>query len=161
MSQPSLQLLSILLLADSIRMQSHACDQTLGNFITCTGLAYKNYQSVLEAGEDGRPDWLARKSCNYMTDAAEECGNKLAGQCYEEEEVMDRKDDQLKGILSQLETSVEGWDSDKCPAVKAHIDRMRGEDDDEWRMEMAQMISAGSFTISTMIVAVVLLSIVV
>ena len=33
--------------------------------------AYDYYKNALKAGEDGRPDFKARKSCNYMTEAVE------------------------------------------------------------------------------------------
>ena len=70
------------------------------------------------AGNDGRADWMARKSCNYMTAAVEDCGNMLVGDCNTEEEVTGMKDHQLKGILAQLQYSVQEWDSNKCPPVK-------------------------------------------
>ena len=35
------------------------------------GRAYDDYKAALRAGEDGRADWQARKSCNYMTAAVE------------------------------------------------------------------------------------------
>jgi len=35
------------------------------------------------------------------------------------------KDDQIKKILTQLDSSVAEWDSCKCPTVKAHIDRLK------------------------------------
>ena len=33
--------------------------------------AYEDYKKAFHAGDDGRPDWMARKSCNYMTAAVE------------------------------------------------------------------------------------------
>ena len=33
--------------------------------------AYGDFQRAFAAGSDGRPDWLARKSCNYITAAVE------------------------------------------------------------------------------------------
>merc|ERR1711890_220731 len=66
---------------------------------------------------------MGRKSCNYLSAAVEECGNGLIGDCYSEEEVNQRKDTQVKGILKQLEATVEEWDSSKCPPVMAYLDR--------------------------------------
>merc|ERR1712117_303009 len=46
------------------------------------------------------------------------------------------KDDQLRTVIQVLEKSVEEWDTNKCPAVKAHLERMKrekgveGEEDD-------------------------------
>eukprot|EP00092_Neocalanus_flemingeri_P079860 GFUD01099523.1.p1 GENE.GFUD01099523.1~~GFUD01099523.1.p1 ORF type:complete len:218 (-),score=77.41 GFUD01099523.1:472-1125(-) len=128
MLRPYLLLLAILLMcrgALSIRIVRDACDQSRGEFEACTHLAYNAYKAAFEAGDDGKPDWMARKACNYMTAAVEECGNKLVGECNSEQEVTDMKDHQLKGILMQLQTSVQEWDSEKCPAVKSHVDRMK------------------------------------
>ena len=61
---------------------------------------------------------MARKSCNYMTAAVEDCGNQLIGECNTAEEVTTMKDHQLKGILQQLKTTVDNWDSSTCPAIK-------------------------------------------
>ena len=99
--------------------------------------AYDDYKAAYEAGDDGKPDWMARKACNYMTAAVEvgsyfdylvfkkryisylkECGNELIGECYSEMDVIHMKDDQLRNVLEVLEKSVEEWDTDKCEAVK-------------------------------------------
>jgi len=101
------------------------CDELMEKFQACTKKAYNDYAAAWMAGDDGWADWMARKSCNYMTAAVEDCGNMLVGDCNTEEEVTGMKDHQLKGILAQLQSSVEEWDSDKCPPVKAHILRMK------------------------------------
>eukprot|EP00091_Calanus_sinicus_P012181 TRINITY_DN27666_c0_g1_i1.p1 TRINITY_DN27666_c0_g1~~TRINITY_DN27666_c0_g1_i1.p1 ORF type:complete len:101 (-),score=34.62 TRINITY_DN27666_c0_g1_i1:172-450(-) len=62
-------------MGSTIREERDACDQVYAGFDECTQLAYKDYKTAFEAGDDGRPDWLARKSCNYMTAAVEDCGN--------------------------------------------------------------------------------------
>ena len=88
----------------------------------------------MSAGDDGRPDWKARVSCNYMTAGVEvgttsillhlhllifkECANKLIGECNTEEDVTALKDTQIESIIRLLEAQVEDWDSDKCPVVK-------------------------------------------
>jgi len=115
----------------SIRKERDTCDQVLADFDACTLQAYNDYKTAFEGGDDGRPDWMARKSCNYMTAAVEDCGNKLIGECNSEEEVTANKDHQLTGILMQLQSSIEEWDSDKCPAIKDHIDRMRADKEGE------------------------------
>jgi hypothetical protein len=99
------------------------CNEVNNAFQTCTTMAYSDYRAAHEAGDDGEPDWVARKSCNYLTAAVEECGNGLIGDCYTEEEVSHRKDTQVKGILKQLEATVEEWDSSKCPTVVAYLER--------------------------------------
>eukprot|EP00092_Neocalanus_flemingeri_P052376 GFUD01061215.1.p1 GENE.GFUD01061215.1~~GFUD01061215.1.p1 ORF type:complete len:222 (-),score=93.20 GFUD01061215.1:242-907(-) len=112
-------------MGNAIRKERDACDQVFADFDACTQQSYNDYKTAFEAGDDGRPDWMARKACNYMTAAVEECGNKLVGECNSEQEVTDMKDHQLKGILMQLQMSVQEWDSEKCPAVKSHVDRMK------------------------------------
>jgi len=126
-----LQFLSILFIStvtESARIERDACDEIRKEFDACSRQAYTDYQLAFQKGDDGRPDWMARKSCNYMTAAVEDCGNKLIGDCNTEDDVTAMKDEQLKSILEQLQQSVDEWDSDKCPAVKAHIDRAKGED---------------------------------
>ena len=33
--------------------------------------AHETYKAAVEKGDDGRPDFMARKSCNYLDDAIE------------------------------------------------------------------------------------------
>ena len=40
-------------------------------FIFISISAYEDYKAAFQAGDDGRPDWMARKACNYMTGAVE------------------------------------------------------------------------------------------
>ena len=48
----------------------------------------------------------------------QDCGNKLLGDCYDEETLTEMKDSQFEVVLNQLEQSVEEWDSQLCPAIK-------------------------------------------
>ena len=87
--------------------------------------AYEDYKTVFAAGEDGRPHWVARKTCNYLTEAidviassyifkphmihrraalpqmpdtdcAQVCGNGLLeGGCMDEEKLAKHKDEQV------------------------------------------------------------------
>jgi len=101
------------------------CKKKTDDFNNCTRKAHEKYAKAINAGTDGRPDFQARKSCNYLTDAVEECGNNLVGECNTEKEVTEMKDGQIVQILKILESSVKAWDSNKCPPVKAHIDRLK------------------------------------
>jgi len=107
------------------RRQADECEEATDSFDECTNAAYDVYKTAFEAGDDGKPDWMARKACNYMTAAVEECGDELIGDCYSEEDVINMKDHQLKNVLEVLEKSVEEWDTDKCEAVKAHVERVK------------------------------------
>merc|ERR1719347_1321578 len=90
-------------------------------------------------GEDGRPDWFARKACNYLTASVEDCYGKLIGDCATEEDVNDMRDQAIPGVLGQLSESSEEWDSEKCPVVKNHLERVKEEtaEDDDAQVESA------------------------
>merc|ERR550519_122232 len=117
----------------TIRVERDACHDLQEAFQKCTEKAYTDYTEAIAAGDDGRPDWFARKACNYVTAAVEECGNTLIGECLTEEQVNTEKDRQIVSVLKGL-SSNEEWDSEKCPAVKAHLVRTNpvenGEGDD-------------------------------
>merc|ERR1712055_1111773 len=94
-------------------------------FKECTNKAYENFMKVFRKGDDRKkPDWLARKSCNYLTESVETCGNKQVGVCFTQDEVDKKKDEQLKIALEQVRTNIPAWDSNKCPAIKSHLDRL-------------------------------------
>merc|ERR1711915_827048 len=101
------------------------CDKVQAEFDQCAKKAYEDYKKAFQAGDDGRPDWTARKSCNYMTEAVEGCGDKLVGECNTCEEVTAMKDEQLKKVLRNVKSSVKEWDTNKCPATKAHMERVK------------------------------------
>jgi len=135
------------------------CTKNKADFNKCTKKAYDNYKNAHTAGDDGKPDWLARKSCNYIVEAVEDCGNAMIGECETKEKVTVMKDEQIKGILAQLKTSIAEWDSDKCPAVKAHVERMKAAEgirndamDGEDRTDTALAVSAYLFEVLSMIV---------
>merc|ERR1719481_1180630 len=93
----------------------------------------------MTAGDDGRPDWFARKNCNYLTATIEDCYGKLIGDCATEEDVNDMRDQAIPGVLGQLSESMEEWDSEKCPVVKNHLERVKEEtaEDDDAQVESA------------------------
>merc|ERR1719153_1500315 len=108
------------------------CRKVTNDFNKCTQKAYQDYRTAMSGGDDGRPDFAARKACNYLQDSVEDCGNVLLGECNTAEKVSEIKDNQIRGTLKNLETSIHHWDSEKCPAVKASINRMRGEPEVEY-----------------------------
>merc|ERR1719245_2158085 len=93
----------------------------------------------MSKGEDGRPDYFARKNCNYLTATVEDCYGKLIGDCHTEEEVNELRDEVIPGVLKQLSESDEEWDSEKCPVVKNHLERVKEEtaEDDDAQVESA------------------------
>merc|ERR1712212_1402748 len=80
--------------ANTLRAERDACEEIRDEVQNCQTSAYEEYRAAISAGEDGRPDWMARKSCNYITATIEECTNKLVGDCATEEEVTDMKDEE-------------------------------------------------------------------
>ena len=91
-------------------------------------------KSSVEAGDDGKENFHARKACDYLKMAVEvrkiqfedraykvhveDCGNLLIGTCYSMEDVRKQKDDQFMGIIKQMEQTVQGWNSESCPIIK-------------------------------------------
>eukprot|EP00091_Calanus_sinicus_P010787 TRINITY_DN24811_c0_g1_i1.p1 TRINITY_DN24811_c0_g1~~TRINITY_DN24811_c0_g1_i1.p1 ORF type:complete len:163 (-),score=38.52 TRINITY_DN24811_c0_g1_i1:109-546(-) len=114
-------------MGSTIREERDACDQVYAGFDECTEMAYENYAITFENGNDGRPDWLSRKRCNYIKAAVEDCGNKLIGDCASEEEVTAKKDHLLKKILVEFQNRRNEWQAEMCPTVKEHMDRMKAE----------------------------------
>merc|ERR1712243_49105 len=128
--------------ANTLRVERDACDDKTEELEACRLGAYEEYKEAFAAGDDGRPDWLARKSCNYMTKTIEECSEGMVGECMTEEEVNEMKDHQLKGILEQLSATINEWDSQKCPAMKAHLDRTNAAEEEEETPEGGEVVSA-------------------
>merc|ERR1719300_1002047 len=102
------------------------CAEARSSYNQCSEREYNEYKNYLKKGEDGRPDFHARKACNYMTDAVENCGTKHLSKCNSEDEVTKEKDKQLARVLQHIKATVKEWDSNKCPAIKSHEQRMKG-----------------------------------
>merc|ERR1712179_512330 len=46
------------------------CTEATADMEVCTKKAYDNYKKAFEKGDDKqKPDWLARKSCTYLTES--------------------------------------------------------------------------------------------
>merc|ERR1711942_494991 len=110
--------------ANSLRLKRDVCERTHQEYEDCRMSAYGVYQSAMIARPDDRPDWRARKTCNYITTAIEDCANKMIGECYTEEEVDDIIDQETPQMMQQLSTSVKEWNSELCPVIEDHLDRM-------------------------------------
>merc|ERR1711875_98515 len=110
--------------ANSLRLKRDVCERTHQEYEDCRMSAYGVYQSAMIARPDDRPDWRARKTCNYITTAIEDCANKMIGECYTEEEVNDIIDQEIPQMMQQLSTSVKEWNSELCPVIEDHLDRM-------------------------------------
>jgi len=124
-------LLSLLALSEcsTLRVERDVCAGKITEFDVCTEKTYKEFTEAFRKGDDGRPDWNARKSCNYITAAILDCTNPLIGDCMTLEEVNKMRDDQFKTVLHNVMKSIPGWDSEKCPAVREYL--MRPEEAEE------------------------------
>jgi len=76
-----------------------------------------NYVAAVNKGSDGRPNFHARKACNYAEEAIQGCGNQLPGECFTQEQVDEKKDAEIANLLRSLESQIPNWDTSKCPAV--------------------------------------------
>merc|ERR1711970_246307 len=130
--------------ANTLRVERDACEEKQEEVQKCQTDAYNEYTTAIAAGDDGRPDWRARKSCNYITASIEECTNQLVGDCATEEEVIDMKDGQMKGLLEQLSATIQEWDSEKCPAIKAYLDRNPAAEDENSGEEVAASVDTAA-----------------
>jgi len=128
--------ISALAEAGRIRRDTDECEKINVAHKECVKTAYDDYVAAHGAGDDGRGDWEARKSCNYVNAAVGDCGDLLSG-CYGEEGTTAQKDHQVETILKQLERTVGGWDSSKCPVVREYLERQAGNTDDEEEEETA------------------------
>jgi len=115
--------------AGRIRRETDQCEKINVAHKECVKTAYDDYVAAHGAGDDGRGDWEARKSCNYVNAAVGDCGDLLSG-CYGEEGTTAQKDHQVETILKQLERTVGGWDSSKCPVVREYLERQADNADD-------------------------------
>ena len=78
--------------------------------------ASSDYVNAMRDGDDGRPDWEARKTCNYDTALLLDCPKHLIGHCHTEEQVAKTSFWESKDESDYQD--IKDWDSDKCPAVK-------------------------------------------
>jgi len=101
---------------------SEKCMKKKEELKACKAQAWENYSEAVTQGDDGtKPDFMARKACNYLTESIE-CTNMMAGDCHTKEEVEEDKDMQLKTALKQIKDYVDTWDSEKCPVSRSAAD---------------------------------------
>jgi len=113
------------ILIGGVDADTKECQEIKNKFLDCTTKAHETFKEQIGIGEDGRPDFAARKACNYMESAIQTCGSSLEGKCFTHAEIMKMKDGTTSSILKQLKSSLQEWDSNKCPAVESHIERLK------------------------------------
>merc|ERR1712002_1370382 len=102
-------LVTVGLIAGVIGDDMVECTKKSAEAEACRAQAYATFKEAITRGNDKRPDWMARKSCNYLTDIIDKCGNILVG-CQTQAEVDKEKDEQLKDSVAQVEKNVSNWD---------------------------------------------------
>merc|ERR1711994_1174043 len=114
------------------RAKKSVCETTQSNYEACVASAHAEHREALSRGDDGKPDFYSRKSCNYIESTVKDCGELLIGDCFDADAVQEMRNNQFKTIVTSLEQAEE-WDSTKCPAVKEWKDSLNdeSEDDDE------------------------------
>merc|ERR1712013_733680 len=92
----------------------------MGEFTKCHAEAYNTYQTQLSHGGDGRPDFLERKTCNWITETFQTChDNIVATRCKTHYDLNAMVDGGLHSILTNLAATQPDWDSSlsngQCP----------------------------------------------
>jgi len=104
------------------------CKKVRLDFQACAKKAHHDYSLAMAAGDDGREAFSARKACNYITQSVDECGQMLIGECNSEEKVIEMKDSQIANFEKRLSTGDDLWESEKCPTVKAYLERKKAKE---------------------------------
>jgi len=110
------------------RVKREACEEAQTNYDACVASAHAEHRLALAGGDDGRPDFYSRKSCNFIEAAVMTCGDLLIGDCFPEDSIQAMRNQQFESIVASLEQSDE-WDSDKCESVKQWKDQMAEDDE--------------------------------
>merc|ERR1712013_232899 len=127
------------------------CSEADKEFTKCHAEAYNTYQTQLSHGGDGRPDFLERKTCNWITETFQTChDNIVATRCKTHYDLnamgYSEVDGGLHSILTNLAATQPDWDSSLCPTASAHL--VRWEEGREAREERANMTMAASSSFS-------------
>jgi len=135
-------------LALKLKYPTLDCSNAEREFTQCHAEAYKTYQTELAAGEDGREDFVERKTCNWITDTFQTCHDAMvATRCKTHAELNAMVDVGLHGILTNLVATQPAWDSSLCPTASAHL--VRWEEGRAAREEAAMQVTTARETSTT------------
>jgi len=99
------------------------CNQVRTEFNQCRKKASTDYVNSMRDGWDGRPDWEARKFCNFHTANLLDCPKILHGRCYTEDQIIKMN---FWDIIDESSVvDIQNWDTGKCPAVKKQLARWK------------------------------------
>jgi len=118
------------------QVQSHRVERDLGKcsekFEVCVKLAVDDFNAAIK-DDDGRPNFIERKECNYVTVIVEECG-KLLPDCFTDKGALNKIDKRVTEFLEDETSGVKNrpldWDDDKCPVVRDYIARNNSKTED-------------------------------
>jgi len=100
------------------------CQQLNKDFRNCTQRVEEEYKAQLSLGKNGQLNWRSRETCNYMTEATEDCGKILTAPCHNEVDIENRLKEVIDNILRNLKVSPEEYDTDLCPATKFYVEKI-------------------------------------
>merc|ERR1712106_464943 len=95
----------------------------------CMEDATIEYMTYMMGEEDSRPDFHARKTCNFVTAAAEDCVTKLMETCKPpggDQAFIKAKDESIMNLLEVADEQDINFDPQKCPITKEYVDRKAG-----------------------------------
>lgn len=97
------------------------CSKVSETFSVCHGDAWQKFLKQRSLGEDGRPDWIERKICNWITDTFQDCHDVIDDTlCMTHKDLNMMVDRGLHSILGSLVATSKNWDSAKCPTAVEH-----------------------------------------
>merc|ERR1711892_97605 len=93
----------------------------------CVEDATSKYMTEMMGEEDSRPDFHARKTCNFVTSSLQDCLTTLMETCIPpggDEAMTQAKDKSIKDMLKTAEELEINFDPQKCPITKDYVDRL-------------------------------------
>jgi len=112
--------------------RSSLCVSLESESTKCIEEAADEYMTYMMGEGDSRPDFLARKTCNFLTSAAQDCVTKLMATCKPpggDQAFTKAKDESIKNLLEVADEMDINFDPKKCPITKEYIDRTSGYSD--------------------------------
>jgi len=95
-----------------------ACQAAEKTADACVNEANMEFEKQVQAGSDGRSDFIPRKACNFL-DAYLDCVYAYLTACNQPENTVNKT---IKLVLEraadEFSQQIPGWDGDKCPAFR-------------------------------------------
>jgi len=127
----------------------------------CMEDATIEYMTYMMGEGDSRPDFHARKTCNFVTAAAEDCVTKLMETCKPpggDQAFIKAKDESIKNLLKVADEQDINFDPQKCPITKEYVDRKAGRNVSSGRNRSAGSGHSDSKSLAASLVLVIVSS---